>query len=347
MAGEIRVDKVPAVAVPAPAAPSDPAPSTAGYLPWGSGVGGNPALVQTRYGTQGNFALAIPYATSGIHLLWRDNDDPALPWSERLPIGQNLGRVDALTFIQSNFGPEGNLEIISRVGDTLQFLWRDSAANFEWRGPYQIAGDAAGNPALIQSRFGHQGNFELVFPSNSGGINFMWRNNDDPRLPWSAPFRFGQELGRVDALTLIQSNFGSPGNLELIARVGDTLQFFWRDSGPNFEWRGPYQIAGDAAGNPALIQSRFGHQGNFELVFPSNSGGINFMWRNNDDPRLPWSAPFRFGQELGRVDALTLIQSNFGSPGNLELIARVGDTLQFLWRDSGPNFNWNGPWRLI
>ncbi|MFD0529673.1 hypothetical protein ACFQ1I_27105 [Kitasatospora arboriphila] len=42
-----------------------------------------------------------------------------------------------------------------------------------------------------------------------------------------------------------------------------------------------------------------------------------------------------------------MIQSNFGSPGNLELIARVRDTLQFFWRDSGPAFHWNGPWRLL
>jgi hypothetical protein len=70
----------------------------------------------------------------------------------------------------------------------------------------------------------------------------MWRNNDDSKMPWSAPFVFGQNVGRVDAVTMIQSNYGSPGNMELIARVGDRLQFFWRDSGPQFKWSGPFRI---------------------------------------------------------------------------------------------------------
>ena len=99
-------------------------------------------------------------------------------------------------------------------------------------------------------------------------------------------------------------------------------------------------------GTPVLVQSRFGQQGNFELVTPASTGGINFSWRNNDDPELPWAPTSRFSESLGAVDAITMIQSNFGDPGNLELIARVGEQLYFLWRDSGPAFQWNGPWRL-
>lgn len=205
-----------------------------------------------------------------------------------------------------------------------------------------------GVPALIQSRFGIQGNFELIAPAAAAGLQFCWRNNDDPILPWAPPFRFAESIGAVDAATLIQSNFGSPGNLELIARVGDQLHFFWRDSGPDFRWSGPWPLISGAAGNPVLIQSRFGTQGNFELTVPAASGGgILFLWRNNDDPSLPWSAPFRFGESLGTVDEITMIQSNFGSPGNLELIARVGEELFFFWRDSGPAFQWSGPWSML
>ncbi|MFC4512221.1 hypothetical protein, partial [Streptomyces ehimensis] len=54
------------------------------------------------------------------------------------------------------------------------------------------------NPVLLQSRFGSQGNFELVVPSGSVGLYFMWRNNDDPSMPWSAPWQFAQGLGPVD-----------------------------------------------------------------------------------------------------------------------------------------------------
>lgn len=147
----------------------------------------------------------------------------------------------------------------------------------------------------------------------------------------------------MEAVTLIQSNFGSPGNLEVIARAGGQLHFFWRDSGPAFTWNGPFAIASGVSGNPALVQSRFGAQGNFEAVVPLASGGLAHYWRNNDDPAFPWNGPIPFGVVLGGVAAVTLIQSNFGSPGNLEVIANVGDRLEFFWRDSGPAFIWNGP----
>jgi hypothetical protein len=98
-------------------------------------------------------------------------------------------------------------------------------------------------------------------------------------------------------------------------------------------------------GNPVLVQSRFGNKGNFELVIPHGSAGLTFMWRNNDVGGFPWSAPFTFAQNVGRVDAMTMIQSNFAN--NLELIARVGDRLHFFWRDSGPAFRWNGPFRMV
>jgi hypothetical protein len=147
---------------------------------------------------------------------------------------------------------------------------------------------------------------------------------------------------------LIQSNYGSPGNLELIVNAGGRLQFFWRDSGPSFTWNGPYAMADglEVAGNPALVQSRFGVQGNFELVVPVAGGGLAHLWRNNDDPAMPWSDPFVFGQASGPVEGVTLIQSNYGSPGNLELIVNAGGRLQFFWRDSGPSFTWNGPYAM-
>jgi hypothetical protein len=168
----------------------------------------------------------------------------------------------------------------------------------------------SGNPVQIQSRFGAQGNFELVTPAAGGGMFHIWRNNDNHFLPWSAPTNFGQSLGQVAAVSLIESNFGAPGNLEVICRVGNALQEFWRDSGPTFAWNGPAMIETGVAGNPVLIQSRFGTKGNFEVVSPAQNGGLVHFWRNDDAPGLPWSGPTRFGQSLGAVDAVTMIESN-------------------------------------
>lgn len=194
---------------------------------------------------------------------------------------------------------------------------------------------------FIQGRFGSPGNFELVAPMSGGGLGHFWRNNSTPAMSWSGAIRFGGCDAYQDA-SLIQSSYGNPGNLEVVARNGERLAFFWRDSGPAFRWDGPYTIAVGVSGSPSLIQSRFGSPGNFELVAPMLGGGLAHFWRNNSAPNLPWSGGIRFGGDQPYQDA-TLIQSNYGNPGNLEVIARTGDRLAFFWRDSGPAFQWHGP----
>ncbi|MCX6676625.1 MAG: PA14 domain-containing protein [Methanothrix sp.] len=99
----------------------------------------------------------------------------------------------------------------------------------------------AGNPVLIQSRFGSKGNFELIVPLATGGLAHFWRDNDASDMPWKGPTIFGG-TDKYDAVTMIQSNYGSPGDLEVVARVGDRLVFFWRDSGPSLAWNGPYPM---------------------------------------------------------------------------------------------------------
>jgi hypothetical protein len=193
---------------------------------------------------------------------------------------------------------------------------------------------------FVQGRFGTPGNFEVVAPRGGGGLIHFWRNNSHAAMPWSEGGRFGGSQTFTDA-SLIQSTYGNPGNLEVIARRGNQLAFFWRDSGPAFQWNGPFVIASGVSGSPSLIQGRFGNPGNFELVAPLASGGLGHWWRNNSDPQRPWSGVTRFGGSDAYQDA-ALIQSNFGNPGNLEVVARRGNQLVFFWRDSGPNFRWSG-----
>jgi hypothetical protein len=218
----------------------------------------------------------------------------------------------------------------------------------------------AGNPVLIQSQFGNMGNFEVVVPVTGGGLAHYWRNNDNSAFPWSAPAFLGQSVGQVDAVSLIESNYGNPGNFEIVARSADHLNSFWRD-GSTFIWHGPYPVAIEGAGgscgrqpvsgiagNPVLIQSKFGQKGNFELLAPLAAGGIAHYFRDNDDSNLPWKAAPVFGQSAGVIDAITAIQSNFGSPGNLEVVARSGGQLIFFWRDDSPApLTWHGPFPLI
>jgi hypothetical protein len=212
--------------------------------------------------------------------------------------------------------------------------------NLLWSGPGVIT-SGNGNPALVQSHYGIKGNFELVVPARSGGGLLTYvRNNDDPNLPWIGPTaQFGQTIGQVSAVTMIESNYSYPGNLEVVALAGGNLYHLFRDS-TTLAWSSPVLIAGGIVGNPVLLQSHFGVQGNFELVALSASGGLVHFSRSNDTNQA-WSGPTAFGQSLGVVNAVTMIASNYSYPDNLEVIARVGGTLYSFFR--GSNGVWSGP----
>lgn len=92
------------------------------------------------------------------------------------------------------------------------------------------------------------------------GVIMITKTKDIPGIPV-------QDLELLMAslnLSVIQSNFGNPSNLELIGRIENKLLHYCRDSGPSFQWNGPFEIIADnmgiteAAGNPVLIQSKFG-----------------------------------------------------------------------------------------
>ena len=142
---------------------------------------------------------------------------------------------------------------------------------------------------------------------------------------WSivGPNNFGIDLGSLAAVTLIQSNFitgAKVGYLEVTVRWGQDLLFFTREDTPPYIWHGPFQATGFQqrafAGNPAMIQGRFGRSGNFELVVPLISGGLAHYSRANDLPGTPWFGPELFATDIGLLEAVTLIQSNFtAGPG--------------------------------
>ncbi len=301
-------------------------------------------LIQGKFGNKGNFEAVVPNRTNSelVHF-WRNNDDPRYTWSGPTPFGGSSLPYQGVSLIQSNFGSPGNLEIVAVTSNQLVHFWRDSGPQYAWTGPNVITEGVSGWPGLIQGQFGSKGNFEVVVPTSFAGILHLSRNNDDPTYPWSAPTLFAQNLGKVDGVSLIQSNFSSPGNLELAASAGGRVYHIMRDSGPAFQWSEPVPIS-DASGLPSLIQSRNGSRGNFELVV-AGANGLNHYSRNNDVPLFPWSGPTLVSGPGGWLGSTpSLIQSNFnapGNPGNLELLVLSKPFLWSFWRDSGPYFIWN------
>jgi hypothetical protein len=309
---------------------------------------GTPSMIWSTYGSRGNFEVVAPLANGGAARYWRDNDNEDLPWNGPEVFGQEResGIICAVSLVQSDFGEQGNLELaaVDIGGHKLMHFWRDSGPGYDWHGPIKISRDAlvplfSGNPAMVWSKSGQRGNFDVVVPRAEGGFSYYWRDNDDTNLDWHGPIDFATGAGVFNALTMIQSNFED--HLEMAARSGDELFFFWR--GSDLEWHGPERIATGIIGTPSMIQSSNEGKGNFELVTPLRSGGLGYFWRDNDDPHLHWYGPFMFAMNMGRVDAVSLIQSDFGENGNLELIAQADNQLAFFWRDSGMDRRWNGP----
>lgn len=169
------------------------------------GVSGNPVLVQSTYGTIGNYELLVPLAAGGLAHFWRENDHPERPW-HRGPIFGGSQRYEAISMIHSGYG---NLEVVARSDCRLKFFFRDH--RFNWIGPSAIIADGwevddacMGNPVLIQSTYGEHNNFELLVPRLDDSLTAYWRDNDTTGKAWHGPHQFG--IGRpYHAITMIQA----------------------------------------------------------------------------------------------------------------------------------------------
>ena len=288
-------------------------------------------LIQSTSGSPGNLELVVPGTGGGLSYYWRGYRDSG--WNGPFSFGRDLGVVDSVSLIQGNFGlPEQpNLELVARTGQGLFHFWHVPGGPPDNWGPPTLVtlGGVSGNPALLQSTYGIKGHFELVAPRVGGGLSYFRRDNDPgANLAWHGPFDFATDVGPVNSVCLLQSNYGPPGagQLEAVARIGNGLAQFIRTSDdPPYHWSGPKFFADGVSGRPALVQGWFGSRGNYELVVPRLGGTLSHYWRNNDPGQnQTWNGPVDIATGLGPVNAVSLIQSNSGSgPGYLDVVAKM------------------------
>jgi len=321
-------------------------------------VSGTPGLGPARRGRGntglGTLEVVTPMQRGGLGNYWRDNNAPGMPWNGPVVFARDVGQFDDVTLhVATNV-----LEVVARFGGRLLHYQRDLDPPFQWHGPLLLSGNeiVSGNPCLITGirNLGVLLTQELVVPLASVGIAHYWRDARSDTITWHGPTIFAQELGHVDAVSLIQSSVGDPGggntptNLEVVARWGNQLFHYWRDAGPAFHWNGPFPIGHGqpgVAGNPSLLQVPFGlPPKNFELVVPLASGGIAHYWRDNNAPGMPWNAPVVFGTDIGRFEALAMVIDAYTRwltpPFTLQVVARFQNKLLFYYRDPGPAFRW-------
>jgi hypothetical protein len=155
------------------------------------GVTGDPALLQSAFGTTGNFEIVVPAGKRLLHF-FRDNDTPGYPWhgpfviddySLAAPSGLGPQRAPvtpvAVSLVQTS---TGELEVIVLLdpdlgGNRLSMFKRGQMgwAETNIATDKGVIRDLTGNPALLQSNFGQIGNLELIIPGAPGLLHSLAR----------------------------------------------------------------------------------------------------------------------------------------------------------------------------
>lgn len=296
-----------------------------------SEIRGTGGVVRSQFGSARNHELVAPREGRRLVHFYRDNAKESKPWYRTTAFGV-LENFDNLALIQSSYG---NLELVVRNGDEIRHYWRRGTSD-DWQGGTRITRNARGAPGFTQSSFGTVGDFQVVFPREGGrGLVHLHRQNDVPGLPWRRVAFFGEQFGRVDAVSLIQSSYG---NLEIVFRDGDRLFHMWRHNQNSWQVDGTTRLPTEVRGVPSIAQQPGDNHGDFEVLVPSAIAGVSHIYRDNSDAQEPWIHTTTFATDLGSVDGVTLTISDSG-----ELEAFVfEDNRMFSYRRESDG-TWVGP----
>ena len=217
-----------------------------------------------------------------------------------MAIGVGTGLIAAASLIERL--PGLAILILAAIGTAVVLQWVNPTLRTALRRPLAVVGvvvlvgtivgrdapspsasfQVIGTPALLANRLNASNGYELVTPIRRAGLVNCWSGAKIDQQHWTTPHLFGRQLGTVAAVTVTQSDFAAPGNLEVIARHDDRLVLYWREfwQTPTKRWQGPLPMEVDgvpltgASGMPALVQVRPGHGGDFLLVSPREAGGL-------------------------------------------------------------------------
>lgn len=213
---------------------------------------GTPAFIQSDRLPGGAYDVLAPLEEGVAHLMC-NSPDPAAPWLVFRAL-ETLGQIDALSLVESRLGT-GRFELIVRQGSRLAATFREkNGAHSSWTRAQTLFDNAAGQPALIQGRFGRNGHLELLTLDSTGNLWHAWRNNDDlSQMDWHGPARIvtapagTSRVGPDDFVALFQSKPGpaGPGTLEAVCSIAGRHYHLSRDQAPPWKWHGPTRLEAD------------------------------------------------------------------------------------------------------
>ncbi|MER6781277.1 MULTISPECIES: C1 family peptidase [unclassified Streptomyces] len=258
------------------------------------------------------------------------------PWSKR--------RLHAGNVYESGNGRgHRNFELLTTAaggGGRLQHWWREGDAPFPWARATSYANDASGQPAFTGTTYNR--NMESLHVTTGGRLRHWYYEQS------AGVWRDGGAFGPGDAAigsspAFIQSDYGKPGNFEVVVRTADgRLNHWWRINGAPWTWNDGGRFASDIAHyGPALVQTRSRH---LDLVATRTDGRMQLWWR--DDPNgFAWRPGEVFGSAI--TSAPCLIEAQYGAAdedtaGNYELCAvGAGGRVEHWWRGNAAGSAWN------
>lgn len=264
------------------------------------------------------------YAKAGVRNV---NPDP---WTKRRLHNGSL-------YESGNGALNRNLEVMGSNGSRVQHRWRHGGPPWTWGVAKSFASDAAHCPTLIGTTFGR--NMELVYRTTGNRLHHWWGPGGG-----TGPWNDGGVFGPTDCWGVpgfIQSDYGAPGNFEVVVRVsGDQLQHVYRAGGWKLGPRFGSQIAHSGA---TLVQGSYGSpHGNLEVVAVRTNGTMQHFWRH--EPTFAWKAGAVFGS--GIASPPVMIQGQYGMTteagphGNFELCVARGGAIQHWWRANSGDGQW-------
>jgi hypothetical protein len=264
------------------------------------------------------------YDRSGVQNV---NPDPWTKW--RLHNGD--------LYESGNGALHRNLEVAGSNGSRVLHRWREGGPPWTWGTAASFATDAAVCPTLTGTTFNR--NLELVYLTSGGRLHHWWTGGGGGG-PWNDGGAFGP--GGCDGVPgFVQSDYGAPGNFEVVVSNAGQLLHLWRDEAGWHE--GPRFGSGILRSGPSLVQGSFGSpHGNLECVAVRNDGTMQHFWR--DEPTLTWHAGDVFGASCDSGPVMVQGQygmtSEGGPVGNFELCVAVGGHVQHWWRWNQGDLQW-------
>lgn len=279
-----------------------------------------------------NFELVTVTKSGQICHRWRDNGTAGYPWAIAETFGPSDG-VGMPSFTGTTYNR--NFELVYRTnGGSLHHYFFDQNSK-TWNDGGTFGANILDEAGFIQGNYGAPGNFEVVVMTTGGKLAHWWRTNGPP-WTWSNSAIFGSNI-ICSGPSLVQSNYGMQGNLELVAVTSaGQMQHFWRDDDHGLVWNAGATFGSGYDSNPYMIEGQYGATtersvANFELVI-AKGGRVDHWWRDNAGGGMNWNYSTSFGHDVARVVAL--LESSFGF--NLEVIVlRTDGMLQHYWRDGG------------